>query len=184
MEGSKYVQLRGGALDRRAFTSFFQLRNGASVLVRPMQPEDLPAWRAMLEACSPETLWLRFECHSKERLLAEVERWCQPELGTQWVLVAELANPPQLIGEARLCLDPQGRCGEFCVLVADPWQGQGLGSFLTDRCLDLARALGVERLIAEVLPENARMIALLRSRGFDLCRDCAGRVLYAEKRFT
>ena len=164
------------------FVRVFTLRDGTQAVVRPMQPEDLPAWRAMLETCSPQTLWLRFECHSLPRLLADAPQWCLPKLGTQWVLVAELLAPPRIIGEGRLCLEPHGECGEFCVMVADPWQRHGLGRFLTDCCLELATALRVRRLVAEVLPENARMIALLQSRGFGLHKDAHGQVLFAERR--
>ena len=49
--------------------------------------------------------------------------------------------------------------------MVDPaWQGTGLGSALQRRMAEHARARGLRGFIAEVLPENSKMLAL--ARGF------------------
>jgi RimJ/RimL family protein N-acetyltransferase len=50
-------------------------------------------------------------------------------------------------------------------VVADVWQGEGLGSALFDRLAARARELGLERLTAEVLPHNRRMLNLFHRSG-------------------
>ena len=55
---------------------------------------------------------------------------------------------------------------EFAILVADPWQGKGLGRFLIERCLSVARLMKIRRLTAEMDSENGRIVDMLRSVGF------------------
>ena len=136
------------------------LRDGRTVFLREIRPEDLPAWEKMILACSPETLWRRFECRSTQTVLARKDDLFDE---SSVVIVAELEG--RLVGEARLCLLP-GRAAEFCVLVADPWQGLGLGSALIDFALELAKSLGLQKILTEIVPENARIVDLLRRRGF------------------
>lgn len=168
---------------REILVSAGRTRDGIPVLFRPLRPEDVPAWRAMIEACTPETIWLRFECQSKERLLYEADRFCTVDPTCEVALVAELieGEPGRLVAEARLCMIPGEDAAEFSVLVADPWQGKGLGSVLTNRCLDLAQRWGIRRLLTELMPENVRMIALLQSRGFRFLRDPLGRIVLGER---
>ena len=60
-------------------------------------------------------------------------------------------------------------------MVADLWQGEGLGTALFHRLAARARELGVERFIAEVLPHNRRMLNVFHHSGLPchrpLCRD-------------
>lgn len=57
---------------------------------------------------------------------------------------------------------------EFACVVADAWQGQGLGSALLLTLALLAREQGVEEWVAEVLSENRPMLTLLRGLGLPL----------------
>jgi ribosomal protein S18 acetylase RimI-like enzyme len=51
------------------------------------------------------------------------------------------------------------------LVVADRWQGRGLGSQLLSQVIARAAARGVSGLVMEVLPENRRMLAMI-ARGF------------------
>ncbi|QFI54772.1 GNAT family N-acetyltransferase [Aeromonas simiae] len=57
---------------------------------------------------------------------------------------------------------------EFACVVADAWQGQGLGRALLLTLALLAREQGVEEWVAEVLSENRPMLTLLRGLGLPL----------------
>ncbi len=156
------------------------LRDGREVVLRCFRPEeDMAAWCEMIRACGRETLWRRFELRSAEAIVSKPEDFCRCEPGNDLILVAEREG--RLLGEARLCLFPDGETAEFCVLVADPWQGLGLGSLLTDAALGMARRLGVRRLVVEVVPENVRIVRLLERRGFVFRRDPAGRIFFGKK---
>ena len=51
---------------------------------------------------------------------------------------------------------------EVAFVVADAWQGRGLGSVLFRRLAARAAELGVRRLVAETLFSNRRMLAVFR----------------------
>jgi ribosomal protein S18 acetylase RimI-like enzyme len=48
----------------------------------------------------------------------------------------------------------------------DEYQGQRVGTALLRHLVLIARASGLRQLVAEVLPENAPMLALFRKFGF------------------
>lgn len=157
-----------------------RLRDGSEALLRCFQPEvDRAAWSEMILSCSQETLWRRFELRSAELIIFRPQDFCRCQAGTDLILVAEREG--KLMGEVRLCLFSGGKEAELCVLVADPWQGLGLGGLLTDAALQAARRLGVKRVVVEVVPENLQIIRLLQSRGFVFHSHSDGRVFRGEK---
>ncbi len=145
--------------------------------MRGLREGDLPAWCAMIQACSEETLWRRFERRSRLAILADAPRFCSLN-EKEFVVVAEIQG--KIVGEARLCLIPAAQAAEFCVLVADPWQGLGLGSLLTDLALAWADEMGIRRILVEVVPDNLRILNLLHTRGFRFFRG-AGQILWGER---
>ncbi|MCD5408264.1 GNAT family N-acetyltransferase [Candidatus Bipolaricaulota bacterium] len=147
--------------------------------MRRFCPEDLSAWCEMLRACSPESIWRRFEGHSVEYLLARAQELCGCDPEHEVIIVAELEG--KIVGESRLCVIPGKQLAEFCVLVADPWQGLGLGAQLTEAALEVARGLGLRRVLVEVVPDNPRIIRFLSRRGFRFPIHSDGRIFFGEK---
>ncbi len=71
--------------------------------------------------------------------------------------------------------DPRGaRAADIGVVVADAWQGMGVGSALMSVLADGARARGVTSLIMDVLPGNHRMLALIARNWPAACVEHAG----------
>jgi hypothetical protein len=60
---------------------------------------------------------------------------------------------------------------EFAILVDDHCQGKGLGSRLTEYCLDVARSWGVGTVTAVTLPANTRMVKIFRRLGFQMSQE-------------
>jgi GNAT superfamily N-acetyltransferase len=55
----------------------------------------------------------------------------------------------------------EGRVTEIGVVVADAWQGQGVGSALVRALISRAQARGVTSLTMDVLPDNRQMLAMI-----------------------
>lgn len=70
----------------------------------------------------------------------------------------------QLIADGRFVLEDG--VAEFALLVADAWQGKGVGRRLFAMLVRAARAAGAREVFGEVLSMNRRMIALARDAGF------------------
>ena len=64
--------------------------------------------------------------------------------------------------------------------MSDAYQRQGLGRHLMQRLIDIARERGVQRLVGQVLIENAPMLHLMRSLGFSPPIPVEGQVVRVE----
>jgi len=146
------------------------LRDGTSIVLRPIRPADEPAWKELLARCSAATLYQRFRYLFKEATHEMASRFCFVDYDREIALVAEVQSPNgrQLIGVGRLVADPDHETAEYAVLIADAWQGRGLGKLLTERCLDIAEQWDLRSVYGETATDNVRMIQLFRSHGFEL----------------
>jgi acetyltransferase len=75
-----------------------------------------------------------------------------------------------LIGVARYVLDKNDESAEFAIVVADAWQGRGIGRRLLGKLIEVARERGLRRLYGEILATNRPMLELVRKLGFKLGR--------------
>jgi acetyltransferase len=156
------------------------LRDGANVLLRPIQPEDEAMWHQLLARCSARSLWLRFHYVFKESTHEMATRFCFIDYDRTMAIVAEIevGDERQFVGVGRLAGDADHHHAEYAVLVADAWQGRGLGNLLTDYCLEICRTWGIDRVTAETTADNQRMQTILSKRGFKRKECAANEVLF------
>ena len=81
-----------------------------------------------------------------------------------------------MLGVARVIGSPGGRRGEFAVVVADPWQGKGIGGELLLRSLKIVQERGMGTVWGTALSENTQMADLARRLGFDVRRNASGEI--------
>lgn len=101
----------------------------------------------------------------------ELRRWSDIDPATECALVAVAGAECQveLIGVARFVVESPGEA-DFAIVLADAWQGVGLGADLMSRLIDAARIRGLRKLSGDVLATNAGMLALARRLGFAVSR--------------
>jgi acetyltransferase len=135
----------------------------------------------MFQRCSPETVYHRFQ-----RVITEVphdlgSRLCNIDYDREIAIVVELTEKgtKQLVGEVRVLINPNERSGEFRLLVADPWQNQGLGTKLTDHVITICEEKGLTVLTGVIFQENVGAITLLERMGFTITRDEDGSRVHA-----
>jgi acetyltransferase len=75
-----------------------------------------------------------------------------------------------LLGVARYVRDKNGNAAEFAIVIADAWQGRGIGTRLLAKLIQVARGHGVERLYGDILAMNRPMLGLVAKLGFKLGR--------------
>jgi acetyltransferase len=73
-----------------------------------------------------------------------------------------------MAGVVRLVEDANNNTAEFAIVVADKWQGQGLGNKFTDYILEIARKKELVKVYANVLKANTVMVHMFKKRGFKL----------------
>ena len=77
-------------------------------------------------------------------------------------VVAEVddGQEPELVGVARYGLSDEGTA-DIGLVVADAWQGLGLGSLLLEEILRAGEQRGIHQFSADVLTDNRRALRLL-----------------------
>jgi len=146
---------------------------GRQIFIRPVKPEDAPLFTALFKVLSPTTIYSRFFGQIKELQPEMLARFTQIDYDREVALVAidEDSGTDSLLGVARIIGDSDGRTGEFSVLVGDPWQGEGIGSCLLEKCLSIAKQQGFQTVYGIVLGGNRNMLTLGKKLGFDIKRD-------------
>jgi len=146
-----------------------RLKNGAEVLLRPIKAEDEGRFNELIKSLSAESMRFRFFEVFKEMTHDTLARYCNLDYDRQIAIVAELQQSNgQIIGAGRVIAEPDGKSGEFAVLVCDPWQGFGLGSLLMDHIISVARDMRLAIIFAHVLSNNYKMIRLSEKKGFKM----------------
>ncbi len=141
------------------------LRDGSTVRVRPARPSDATRVEDYLIGLSPETRRLRFwtQAIDVRDLAAKVVDVDYEDHLTLLALTG--GDGGTVVGGAQY-IRTDGSRAEFGVSVTDAYQGKGLGSILLGLTAQAAAERGITTLVAEVLPENHRMINVLRTSGF------------------
>lgn len=139
-----------------------RLADGRKVVVRPIGPDD--KWRLQegLRRLSLETVRRRFLAVRPRFTTAELRYLTEVDGVNHIALVAMDPVAFRLVAVARAVRsleDPE--CAEWAVVVADPWQGRGLGTRLMEDLVAEAGAVGIHRFSALIDGENAAVLRLL-----------------------
>ncbi len=148
----------------------WKLKNGTSVLMRPIKPEDENLLDELFRSLSEETMRFRFFQIIKEMSHETLTRYCNIDYNREIAIVAEEkeGEKRRIIGVARLILQPDRKRGEFAVVVGDQWQGFGLGSKLVDYIIEIGQDMKLESICGDVMSSNLKMLRLCAKRGFKM----------------
>ena len=149
-----------------------QLRDGRSVTIRPVLPQDASLQRAFVAALSPATRYRRFHGPVNELPEATLSYMTEVDYASHMALLAttiDSGGREIQVAEARWVRhEPPDSTdvAEFALAVADDWQRAGLGALLLGKLADSAAARGIRRLSGDVLADNDGMCRLLKRNGW------------------
>ena len=154
----------------KKYETLWKLRDGRTVLLRPIKPEDEPLWLEMFQSFSEESIRYRFFQIIKDTPHEVRVRYCNIDYDREIAIVAELNEEGRrrILGVVRISLEPDRKKGEIAFIVADPWQGLGLGTKMVDYAIEIAKDMEVETLYAIMLSDNYQAINLTKKMGFTL----------------
>ncbi len=152
----------------RAYVIKGELKDGRSVVIRPIKPEDESLESELFTSFSEQTWKDRFFCQSHPVTHKELIRYTNIDYRREMAMVGILGQEKseQMIGIARLIADPSRDTGEFAVAVGDPWQDLGLGTQLTQHLIRWAEEKDFSNIYAFVQAENYRMRNFCNKIGF------------------
>ena len=142
------------------------LRDGSTVAVRPIRPEDEAELARFFEALSLESRVFRFFAAIASAGPA-AKRMATVDYSSRYGIVALAGGPGRIVGHAMYAsIEPKK--AELALAVADAYQGRGLGTILLGQLAETASSAGIDVLEAVVKPENHRMLDVLRESGFHI----------------
>ena len=137
--------------------------------LRPIRPGDEAQHLEFLGQLDPEDVRMRVFYSRRSIDASELARLTQIDYEREIAFVAVAQDPEgneQTLGTVRAVADPDNIAAEFGIIVRSDLKGGGLGAILMDKLIRTLRAQGTQRLVATVLHENMRMLALQRDLGF------------------
>jgi acetyltransferase len=152
-----------------------QLNDGTDIVIRPIRPEDAEIEAKFVRELSSETKYFRFMNTLQELSQEMLVRFTQIDYHDDMALVAVRPNgaSEEQIGVARYTTNLDRKSCEFALVVSDQWQGRGIAHHLMRDLMEIARDRGLDRMEGQVLSNNARMLELVESLGFEIRNDPA-----------
>jgi acetyltransferase len=153
------------------------MKNGDSIIIRPIRPEDEPLMVEFHQKLSERTVYLRYFQPLKlsQRVAHErLRRICFTDYDREMVLLGEHrgnGETPQVVAVGRLSKLHRRDEAELAVLIHDRFQHLGIGAELFRRLIAIARKENLRRLHSTILAENREMRAICQKLGFRMQAD-------------
>lgn len=145
----------------------YQEFDDLQVFFRPVKPTDEQMLRDLFYESSEKTIYQRFMSMKTKLPRRELQNLVNIDYGKDMAIVGIIRENevPRIIAVARYMLDRGTNIAEVAFLVHDDFQGKGIGTFLLDYLIRIARQRGVKAFTAEVLPQNTVMLHLFHKTG-------------------
>lgn len=148
-------------------TRRWRARDGRPVVLRALSPDDLERELEFVDGLSAETRYLRLQYATAGMSRDMAARLLELDHHDRLAMagVETDAGGDRIVGVCRYAREPGSTTAEFAIVVADGWQGTGLGTELMRSLCHAARDRGVRRVVGETLATNRRFIDWARSFG-------------------
>jgi acetyltransferase len=168
------------------YSGTFTIHTGEEVEIRPIRPEDEPLMASFNRTLSPYSIYLRFfHPVSPAHLISheQLATLCFIDYDREMTLVAERKDERgrnQIVGMGQLTKLQGTNDAEFAILISDPYQRTGLGTELLARLVAIGRDERLDRIVAEILPENEGMRRVAAKVGFAFSKVPDSNLVFAE----
>ena len=152
------------------------LRDGSTLRLRAPARGDADALVTFFGRLSEHSRYLRF--HGLRHVDASfADHFVEPDWIDRGALVGVHSDDDG--GDRVVALAEYARlrdplAAEVAFAVADEIQGKGAGTRLLEQLAGRAAEAGIERFVAEVMPENRAMLSVFQDAGFEVSRTLAG----------
>ncbi|MDO9606368.1 GNAT family N-acetyltransferase, partial [Hydrogenophaga sp.] len=159
------------------YEQVWPLRGGGEYTIRPIHPDDAQMLQDLMRNLSAESRYFRFVSSATEHSPAMLSRLTLIDYDREMALVAihrtrhdgpdgEPMETERIVGVSRYITNPDKASCEFSLVVADDFNGKGLGSRLMLSIMEEARDKGLAEIEGLVLANNPGMLKLMRGLGF------------------
>ena len=141
------------------FSSHLLLNDGTLIKFRPTHLTDEPLLKDLFYDLSQQTIYYRFMKQMTRIPRRQIQDFVYLDHRNDVAIVATLpeAHGEDIIAIGRYYLDQKTNQAEVAFTVKDQWQNRGIGTYLMNLLLTIAKRNGISGFTAEVLQENKAM---------------------------
>lgn len=138
------------------------------IRIRTLWPSDAEIEQQFVRELSDRSRYYRFHSGLRELSPAMLDRFINVNYPNEMALIAtiDVDGKEKEIGVARYIRPDDSEVAEMAIVIADAWQGKGVGTRLLVDLRSCAIAAGIKQMRASVLSQNRRMYELARKLGF------------------
>jgi len=141
-----------------------------TVHFRLIRPDDSDRIKELFYDLSEESIYFRFLTPLKSLRRQTLQDFYNVDQDADISIVATIRQDDEseverIIGAGRYLLNRNTNQAEFGLLVQDDYQGKGIGTFLLNQLMKIAKSKGVDAFIAYVHPQNHPMIRFIHKTG-------------------
>ena len=141
------------------------LRDGRTAHIRPIRPEDGDLLVQFYSRVSDRSKYYRFFAPMPNLSSKDVYRFTHVDFVDRVALIVLVGGQMIAVGRWDKIKPAEA---EVAFLVEDAHQGRGIGQLLLEHLAQTGRERGIERFVAEVLPDNHAMISTFRDAGYQV----------------
>lgn len=156
------------------------LKDGSTILFRPIVKEDANDWLKFYDGLSERTKFLRLHYSPKQMRFEDALRFCTVDYTNSFAFVAEAMESGQMriVAIGRYSRLPSETTAEVAFIIEDAYQEKGIGTKLIEWLAAVARTNGIDTFEAFVLPGNTTMLSVFQNYGFHMKRENKGDELH------
>jgi acetyltransferase len=150
----------------------YTIKSGTDITLRPIRPEDEPKLVEFHDRISEHSIYMRYASLMKQEQRVAHERLsrvCFIDYDREMALVAEMPDG-EIVGVGRITRQPGRNEAEFAMLVIDDCQGEGIGTELLRRLVQVGEDENLDRITADILRRNRAMQHVCEKLGFEIIR--------------
>jgi acyl-CoA hydrolase/GNAT superfamily N-acetyltransferase len=137
------------------------------IFFRPIKPTDEPLIQDLFYSLSRDSIYQRFFANIGGMPHSQAQRFTIIDYDKEIAVVGviERMEQEEIIAVGRYVLEPNTLMAEAALIVRDDWQGKGIGTWLQNHMIEIAKSRGILGFTARVLRDNARVFNLAHKTG-------------------
>ena len=138
------------------------------VFFRPVKQTDEPLMKEFFYSFSDKSFYQRFFTHQVAMPHSKLQHLVNPDYDEEMAITGVIHKEGRnyIIAVGRYYLDQSTHMAEIAFIVRDNYQQKGIGTFLLQYLIEIAKKRGIKGFKAEILTENMVMLHVIHKCGY------------------
>ncbi|TET05784.1 MAG: GNAT family N-acetyltransferase [Promethearchaeota archaeon] len=144
------------------------LRGGEKIQIRPVKTTDEPLLKELYYSLNETDRYLRFFEVRKEFTHSKTQNEVNIDYNKIFSIGAFIGDvgKEEMVGNATYYLNPKLNMAEYSFLVREDYRGKGLGSFLYQHLIIIAKEKGIKGFYGNIHIQNKSTVQIIRKGGY------------------